>query len=223
MHAMVRGRKPMPRLLDLYCGAGGAAQGYADAGWDVVGVDLYPQPNYPFEFHQANAIEFLAMLDQLNEVWMFDAIHASPPCQRFSTMTKRWARSNEHPDLIAPTREWLVKLELPYIIENVVGAPLHNPVLLCGSMFGLPLRRHRLFESNLLLLRPECDHRSQSRVIGVYGHPGGSSKRDGITFGSTEEWRAAMGTPWMNAPEMAEAIPPAYTHYLGQQLYAALG
>jgi len=205
-----------PKLLDLFCGAGGAAKGSADAGFEVVGVDIVPQPHYPFTFVQDDALAYL--VDYGRE---FDAIHASPPCQRWSTMTKRWNRQAEHPDYIEAVRYWLRGLDpigTPWVIENVVGAPLQNPIRLCGSMFDLPLRRHRLFESNVHLVQPLCRHEQQTRIIGVYGHPGGSSKRDGIRFGSTDDWRMAMETPWMTAKEMAEAIPPAYTRFIGQQL-----
>ena len=138
-----------PRLLDLFCGAGGAAMGYHRAGFDVVGVDINPQPHYPFAFHQADALEY--------PLAGFDAIHASPPCQRFSTMTQRWARSSSRPGPDEPTRSRLRESMLPYVIENVAGAPLVGPIRLCGSSFGLPVRRHRLFEmSSPPLLVPPC-------------------------------------------------------------------
>ena len=201
-----------PRLLDLFCGAGGAAMGYHHAGFDVVGVDINPQPHYPFEFHQADALTF--PLDG------YDVIHASPPCQRYSKSTKRWG-DNDHPDLIAVTRERIEHLS--YVIENVPGAPLVDPIMLCGSMFDLRvdaryLQRHRLFESNVPLKTPDgrCDH--SGYAVGVYGHPGGRSTRDGLTFGTTDLWRIVMDTPWMTGKEMAQAIPPAYTEWIGRQL-----
>lgn len=132
-------------------------------------------------------------------------------------MTKRWGREDEHPDLIPPVRELLQRAGVPYVIENVMGAPLVNPVKLCGSQFGLKVRRHRLFETSFPVTQPECDHKSQGRVVGVYGNTGGSSKRDGITFGGVDSWRDAMGIDWMTAAELKEAIPPAYTAYIGQQ------
>ena len=217
-----------PRLLDLFCGAGGAGAGYAAAGFDVVGVDLEPQPRYPFEFWRGDALEVLVA-----EGRGFDAIHASPPCQRYSSLTRRHgaSRVDGHPDLVAPTRDLLVELGLPYVIENVPGAPLRSPVMLCGSMFGLAgtvagerrqLRRHRLFESPLLLYPPgPCAH-DGGRTIGVYGHPGGKSARDRVRFGGSSSWREAMGISWMRVPELAEAIPPAYTEWLGRQLRASL-
>src|SRR5512139_314282 len=147
----------MPRILDLFCGAGGAAVGYHRAGFDVVGVDINPQPNYPFEFVQADALWALQQLQvgSLLDYHLsdFDAIHASPPCQRYSTATKRNGTELEHPDLIGPTRELLQATGLPYVIENVVGAPLRDSILLCGSWFalgadGYRLKRHRLFETS---------------------------------------------------------------------------
>jgi len=209
------------RLLDLFCCAGGAAMGYHRAGFEVVGVDIKPQPHYPFEFHHADALEYLAAHGA-----EFDAIHASCPCQRHSSMTARWGRQEEHPNLIAPTRRALVALGKPYVMENVVGAPLYNAVMLCGSMFGLRsgdwyLERHRLFESNVLLW-VERDCRHKGRAIPVYGHAGGQSKRDRIKFPSTEAWREAMGIDWMTGPELAEAIPPAFTEYIGKQLIRVL-
>lgn len=209
------------RLLDLFCCAGGAGMGYHRAGFEVVGVDNRPQPRYPFEFHQADALEYLA--EHGHE---FDAIHASPPCQRYSTMTIRWGRQEEHPNLIGPTRNILVTLCKPYVMENVVGSPLFNPVVLCGSMFNLhsgewQLRRHRLFESNVILWTPgECRHKGKS--LPVYGHAGGTSKRDGIKFPGTDAWREGMGIDWMTGKELSQAIPPAYTEFIGKQLMTVL-
>lgn len=205
------------RLLDLFCCAGGAGTGYHRAGFEVVGVDKVHQPRYPFEFHQADALEYLA--EHGHE---FDAIHASPPCQRHSTMTIRWGRQEEHPNLIGPTRKALMSLGKPYVMENVVGAPLCNAVVLCGSMFGLrsgewQLQRHRLFESNIMLWTPgECRHKG--RALAVYGHAGGTSRRDGIRFPGTGAWPEGMGIDWMTGEELAEAIPPAYTEWIGKQL-----
>jgi DNA (cytosine-5)-methyltransferase 1 len=206
-----------PKLLDLFCCAGGAAVGYHRAGFEVVGVDVKPQPRFPFEFRQGDALEYLREHGQ-----EFDAIHASPPCQKHSTMTAKWGRRAEHPDLIAPTRKALVKLGKPYVLENVVGAPLYNAVMLCGSMFGLRsgewyLERHRLFES-CVMLWVERDCRHTGKAIPVYGHSGGSSRRDGKKFPWVAAWREAMGIDWMTGAELAEAIPPAYTEYIGTQL-----
>jgi DNA (cytosine-5)-methyltransferase 1 len=217
-----------PRLLDLFCGAGGAAVGYDRAGFEIIGVDIEPQPHYPFEFHQGEVIGLLDWMLEVDSVEFsgFDVIHASPPCQADSTMTARWGRQDEHPRLIAPVRRGLEALGVPYVIENVPGAPLISPLTLCGSMFGLrdaerQLRRHRLFESNVWLWPPGPCHHAR-RSVGVYGNPGGSSARDGITFGSVEDWREAMGIDWMNREELREAIPPAFTEFIGHQLIQAL-
>lgn len=211
-----------PRLLDLFCGAGGASMGYARAGFEVVGVDLHPQPRYPFEFIQADATTY--SLDG------FDAVHASPPCQAFSSMTRgRW-QEREHPDHVALMRDNFSHWGAPYIIENVPGAPLHNPITLCGTMFGLgvggaQLRRHRLFECPWFFdLLPECQHNDSERIngrpatVGVWGNAGGYSVRDDLQHYTTEERRQAMGIDWMKGRELSEAIPPAYTEYIGRQL-----
>lgn len=209
-----------PRLLDLYCGAGGATAGYQRAGWDVIGVDIEPQPNYPGDaFIQADALRFVRA-----HGGDFDAVHASPPCQGFSTQT---ADKSKHPRLIEPTREALLRLGVPYVIENVEGARPHlaNPVRLCGSSFGLDLRRHRYFEANWPIAGKPCDHSWQTfrsldmsmvragrlaSVVGVHGHlnyPGEFALRC-----------RAMGVDWMSNSELVEAIPPAYTEWIGAQL-----
>lgn len=202
------------KLLDLYCKAGGAGMGYHRAGYEVTGVDIAPQKNYPFEFIQSDALEYLR--DHWQE---YDVIHASPPCQKNSTMTKGlWKdRIESHPELIAPTRNMLVQTGKPYIIENVPGAPLFSPTVLCGSMFSfLKVRRHRLFETSFSVIAPTCNHAAQSHVVAVYGHSGGSSKRDGLKFDGVKEWKEAIGIDWMTGAELAEAIPPAYTEYIAR-------
>ena len=220
------------RLLDLFCCEGGAGTGYAQAGFDVVGIDIAPQPRYPFEFHQADAIEYVT------EHWReFDAIHASPPCQAYS-ITKH-SHGKDHPDLLEPTRMALIATGLPYIIENVVGAPLIDPVLLCGTMFNLSaidvdgeplvLQRHRLFESNVWLMSAGgCSHDGR-QVAGVYGggrHRNVSdrdspSRRGGYTpLGSVRA--ELMDMPWATQHGLTQAIPPAYTEFLGRQLMAHL-
>lgn len=201
-----------PRLLDLFCGAGGAALGYHWAGFDVVGVDLHPQPEFPFEFHQADAMTF--PLDG------FDVIHASPPCQAYSTLRNLGKQTGkERFYLVESIRERLTSAAVPYVIENVVGAPLHNPTILCGSMFYLSVRRHRLFESNTELPGPpRCFHRGTS--IGVYGdHP---QKSRGMNRAKTlREAQAAMGL-WISWKALTQAIPPRYTEWVGTQLLKAL-
>lgn len=197
-----------PRLLDLFCGAGGAARGYQQAGFHVTGVDVKTQPRYAGDvFIEADAMTY--PLDG------FDAIHASPPCQAHSTLNALWKR--DHPDLVAETRARLQAAGVPWVIENVPGAPLINPIVLCGSHFGngaggRQLRRHRLFESNVAMLAPACRHAGQP--VGVYGTGGGGQMTRGYK-GTTEEYREAMGMPWATKAEIAQAIPPAYTEYVG--------
>jgi DNA (cytosine-5)-methyltransferase 1 len=221
-----------PRLLDLFCGAGGAAMGYHRAGFEVVGVDIEPQPNYPFGFTQADALLYVeqSMHDEPGSVPCrgFDAIHASPPCQAYSAGARmRNGYAKEHPRLIEPIRELLIETGLPYVIENVPEAPLLNPVKLCGSHFGLDVRRHRGFEANFPLLVPTCTHLYQRVVVGVYGdHPEDSVIRKGhpaIRARSVGHAQEAMGIDWMETwNELKEAIPPAYTEHIGHFLIAHL-
>lgn len=214
-----------PKLLDLFCGAGGAAMGYSRAGFDVVGVDSADRLRYPFERRIADAIEYLDAGGWLG----FDAIHASPPCQRYTSLARdRWASADDHPDLIAPIRERLDVIGIPYVIENVPTAPLRAHLLLCGTMFNLgtgaaELRRHRLFEISppILIPTPPCTHGRRPTTIGVYGHAGGWSARDGGRH-SSAEWREAMGIPWMVGSELSEAIPPVYTELIGSYLIGAI-
>lgn len=234
---MIR-RKTKTRLLDLFCGAGGAAVGYHRAGFDVVGVDHRPQPRYPFEFVQADAMTF--PLDG------FDVIHASPPCQRYSIASRNIGRSHGKPDLIPAVRHRLTEQGAPWVIENVYGAPLFFPVLLCGSMFGLGsstglwLRRHRLFECSHLFLAPQCRHpkayackvygngtmyvgRETNRKcrisIGVYGNETNRWHQEQLGRNITiTEQREAMGIDWMTRAELTQAIPPAYTEWIGKRL-----
>lgn len=192
--------------------------GYYRAGFDVVGVDIEPQPHYPFAFRQGDALAVLRddYLAGYGDMSAFDAIHASPPCQHYSKLTKH---PENHPDLVAPVRELLQATGLPWVMENVPQAPLIDPVILCGSMFGLQVRRHRGFESSEPLKAPECNHRVQGHVVGVYGHPGGSETRNPhLRRHSVAEWRDAMGIEWMTARELKESIPPAYTEFIGTQL-----
>jgi DNA (cytosine-5)-methyltransferase 1 len=207
-----------PRLLDLFSGAGGAAMGYHQAGFDVVGVDIAAQPHYPFEFHQADALTF--PLDG------FDAIHASAPCQRFTAYgRRRGVDRKRHLDLIGLTRIRLQATGLPYILENVEGAPLHNPIRLCGTSFGPDLQRHRLFESNTALVGLPCDHdRNTSRWPQATNR---QNRRRTIEIGvyriSLRDQRRAMCIGWMTLEELSQAIPPAYTRFIGEQLLEHLG
>jgi C-5 cytosine-specific DNA methylase len=207
-----------PRLLDLFCGAGGAAVGYHRAGFDVVGVDILPQPHYPFEFIQEDVTVFFRRdLDYDG----FAAIHASPPCQRWSSKT---TNGDGHPDLITPLRPLLKATGLPYVIENVEGAPLDNPIMLCGSSFGLGVERHRLFESNVPLMASPCAHGQQPKRYRLYDHGRWYLSRIVHVFGTgggkgREHWQEAMGIDWTNdTDELREAIPPAYTELVGHQL-----
>lgn len=205
------------RLLDLFCGAGGAAMGYYRAGFDVVGVDIKPQPRYPFEFHQADALEYCAAHGR-----EFDAIHASPPCQGYSAMRHLpWLRDRDYPLLVPVTRLALLATGKPWVIENVSRAPL-NGAELCGAALGLPISRHRRFESSILLLFPSCP-----------GHPTlfpgpanmGRQERQGGIFGlaPNQDPREALGIDWMPLRDMRQAIPPAYTEYIGRQLMRFFG
>jgi DNA (cytosine-5)-methyltransferase 1 len=214
-----------PRLLDLYCCEGGAGMGYHLAGFDVVGVDIVARPRYPFEFHQGDALAYLEQHGHL-----FDAIHASPPCQDHSSL-KSMAGDHGTAHLLPDTRAALIALRRPWIMENVPGAPMPNAVMLCGSMFGLgadcedgyhQLRRHRLFEHH-----PDvpawppytCQHVGQP--MGVYGG-GGGARSNGRYQARRDEAVAALGTPWMTKHGVTQAIPPAYTEHLGAALLAAL-
>lgn len=208
-----------PRLLDLFCGAGGAAMGYHRAGFEVVGVDLAPQPHYPFEFHQADAMAF--PLDG------FDAIHASPPCQRYTVGRKIHNSGERHPDLVATTRERLVVTDVPWVIENVVGAPLRRAVTLCGTMFGLKVFRHRLFECSCpVLVPPHSAHDGSTGATDGYSTKARGRNGYICVAGHNfirQEAAEAMGIEWMASRyELAQAIPPAYTEFIGRQLLAAL-
>lgn len=209
----------MYRLLDLFCCAGGAATGYSRAGFHVIGIDRDPQKRYPFTFIQGDALEFLRRNAQ-----HFDAIHASPPCQRFARPTHLGRGRESHPDLIAPVRELLIASGKPFVIENVPGAPLNAPIVLCGAMFGLQVIRHRQFESNVPIVAPE--HRPHQGGTGTHRWPYAFSGYYEIAGTGQKGWtmpqgRAAMGIDWpMVRRELVEAIPPAYTEYIGRQLVA---
>lgn len=200
--------------------------GYHRAGFDLIGVDIEQQPNYPFEFVKMDAVEYL----QTQDLSQFAVIHASPPCQRFSGMqllsAARNGSYNEHADLIDPVRELLVQVGKPYVIENVIGAPLLNPIMLCGSMFGLKTYRHRLFESNIFMMTPMHEpHRDQTPPAGNGISPKGfiSVCGTGGVKGMTAKeilsyWSLAMDIDWMTRAELAQAIPPAYTEWIGREL-----
>ena len=192
--------------------------GYHRAGFEVIGVDIKKQKRYPFKFIQADALEILADKDFLNQ---FDAIAASPPCQTHSItqhLRNAQGKSTDKVDLIPQTRQALKDLGKPYIIENVPGAPLINPVILCGSAFELKVRRHRHFESNINLVGSICNHKLQGRPVGIYGSMRDEIPNGGKTADTIEQAREAMGIDWMIWGELVEAIPPAYTQYLGKQL-----
>jgi DNA (cytosine-5)-methyltransferase 1 len=192
--------------------------GYARAGFQVVGVDIEPQPHYPFPFLQA---DFLT----LDPEWLasFDVIHTSTPCQRHTKGAARWGTSGSHPDLIGPTRDLLDAVGLPYIIENVPEAPLRADLTLCGSMFGLRLVRHRTFELSGFTVPQPPEGTHAADYITVTGHAGGTSTRDGGEhFGTTDEWKEAMGIDWLPGSKMKEAIPPAYSEHIGLAARAAV-
>lgn len=211
------------RILDLFCGAGGAAAGYHRAGFDVVGVDISPQPRYPYKFYQADALEFLekdmkvASMLRVQQPW--DAIHASPPCQSYSRSMKHLAAPQ--PMLIEPLRELLERTHLPYVIENVEGAPLNDPLMLCGSMFGYDVWRHRLFETNFPVT--PLEHRHQRYPMNPHNVDGRRRMRERYGTAAESFWaREGMGIGWMTQAEAREAIPPYYTTYVGLHLRASL-
>lgn len=190
--------------------------GYHRAGFEVVGVDHKPQPNYPFEFHQDGALTFPTA--------SFDAIHASPPCQAFTAYARRSNHVGDHPDLIAATRERTQSAERPFVIENIPGSPLVDPIQLCSSSFGLDVRRHRLFETNWSLEGKPCDHTWQTPRF-----PPASNRKNLRSTVEVGVWRIpldvqqmAMGIDWMTRGELSQAIPPAYTEWIGRQLIRQL-
>lgn len=217
-----------PRLLDLYCRAGGSAMGYHLAGFAVTGVDQAAQPRFPFAFVQAEALAYVQAQGHT-----YDVVTASPPCQRYSALKGLTTRA--YPDLLAQTRAVLQATGRPWVLENVPGAPLRWPLLLCGTMFGLHtacgarLRRHRLFESNLLLWSPgPCAHHAsgpeRTRTITITGAtPQRNVERNRLreTF-PVAAARQAMGIPWMGMRDLSQAVPPAYTAWIGAQLLRVL-
>lgn len=209
-----------PRLLDLFSGAGGAAVGYHRAGFDVTGIDIVEQHNYPFTFISGDALEVLK--DQ-RFLGTFDAIHASPPCQAYSSAAGyQRSQGKTYPDLVAPTRQGLQASGLPWVIENVPGAPIRADYRLCGCMLGLPqIRRERWFETSWqgYELRPPCHHVELAITVTGTGTPSRSAQRvRGLPNPTIAEIRAAMGIDWMTRHELSQAIPPAYTQYIGEQM-----
>lgn len=204
-----------PRLADLFCGSGGAGMGYSQAGFDVVGVDIEPQPDYPFEFHQMDALEF--------PLAGFVAVHASPPCPAHSSLNG-WSGDSKSPDLIPATRARLIASGVPYVIENVEGAPLLNAVRICGQALGLKVRRHRRFEANFPLMVPPCHHPGPPVIVvgGSIGRKIFDPRRRAIAP-SFEEAKEVMGMPWVTTRRgVVDAIPPAYSLLIGEQLMQVL-
>jgi DNA (cytosine-5)-methyltransferase 1 len=223
------------RILDVFSGAGGAGYGYHLAGFEVVGLDIKPQNHYPLEFHQGDALAVLDTLiagNQWNGYTLddFDSIHSSPECKAYTVCNL--SPKQNYQMLIGEVRQRLQRIGKPYVIENVAGAKKHMQasLVLCGTMFGLPMERHRLFESNVFMFPPAmCDH--SIAHIAVYGHSvwdswlEGTPRKDGRKRPdsvSIEVGRRAMQIDWMNIEELAEAIPPAYTRFLGEQLMQAV-
>lgn len=210
------------RALDLFCCAGGASMGLHRAGFDVVGVDIRPQPRYPFEFHQGDALTY--PLDGFDFIW------ASPPCQRFSDLAKRNGNGNDWPDLVDPIRSRLIATGSAFVIENVEGAPLRRDLVLCGTMFhGLRVLRHRIFEANFYL--PQPAHGKHPHVFTMDKRKSHFGKLDQnnafvqVTGGgncSKANAASAMGIDWMTKCELNEAIPPAYSEYIGKAAISAM-
>ena len=198
------------RIADLFCGAGGSAYGLSIAGFEVEGFDIVPQPNYPFKFTCKSAFEV--------DLTQYDAIWASPPCQAYISVGRTRTRQ-KYQNLIPNTRYLLQQSKLPYIIENIVPAPLIDPVVLCGEMFGLRVLRHRKFESNLTLVVPEHERHNSNGVHRSSRGGGYYWAVNGHEIGTLKQWKDAMGIEWMTSKrELAEAIPPKYSEYLGKQL-----
>jgi len=210
----------MPRLLDLFCGAGGSAVGYSRAGFDdIVGVDIVQQPRYPFRFVLGDALDYVAAHGH-----EFDAIHASPPCQQYTPL--RAVHGREYPDMVAAVRAGLLESWRPWIIENVPGAPLRYGVQLCGAMFALRVYRHRRFETSWLVMQPEHPR----HLVRAGGHKAQRQRKTHyeaggfvtITGNVGSYCGPAMGIDWMDGETLSQAIPPAYTEFIGRQLLQAL-
>ena len=206
----------MRKVLDLFCGAGGASMGYSLAGYEVTGVDIKHGKRYPFTYIRKDVMSLTP-----EDLQGYDLIHASPPCQTYSAtkhLRNAQGKTTSKLDLVKPVRELLIASGIPYVIENVEGAPLIDPVQLCGSAFGLMVRRHRLFESSMPLKGTGCNHREQGKPVGIYGSMRDEIPGGGHTAKTMDQAYEAMGINWMIWGELVEAIPPAYTHYVGQQI-----
>lgn len=210
-----------PRLLDLFCGQGGAAWGYHLAGFDVTGIDIRPQPLLPAEitFIHADALAYLR-----GHGHEYDAIHASPPCRAYTHARHSAPNTYHHPQLIEPVREALKATGRPYVIENVPGAPLSDPVLLCGAMFGLKTYRHRLFETNWDLGGQAPTHEPHTARTARMGRPAGEGEYHSFVgnFSGLQRAREVMGMPWANQDGIRQAVPPAYTQWIGERLIDSL-
>lgn len=209
------------KALDLFCCAGGASMGLHRAGFDVTGVDITPQPRYPFRFIQGNALE--ANLTGYDFIW------ASPPCQAYTVAGQNYRRDGKvYPDLIAATRSKLKESGLPWVMENVPGSPLTNAIVLCGSIFGLPIVRHRIFEANFHIgLVPPCQHGPETITVCGHGTPSwqiANRRRKGLIGNPTiADKRKAMGIDWTNRGELSQAIPPAYSQWIAEKFFRQLG
>jgi DNA (cytosine-5)-methyltransferase 1 len=207
------GMKNKPKCIDLFCGAGGAAMGLHNAGFQVIGVDINPQPHFPFVFHCADAMTF--------PLKGFDFAWASPPCQKHSRLNG--INQKEYLDFIAPIRDRLIDAGIPFVLENVVGAPLVNPTILCGSMFKLGVWRHRLFEPHgFTLVAPSCNHAAVPLPLDVTGTGGPCNTRKTGGGGlhrkpkNMAQASKAMGIDWMTRKEIVQSIPPAYAEFIGK-------
>ena len=192
--------------------------GYSKAGFEVTGIDLKHGKRYPFNYIRGDVMDYITDMDFLRS---FDVIHASPPCQTFSAtkhLRNAQGKSTSKLDLVEPVRNALIESGIPYIIENVQGAPLIDPILLCGSAFDLKVRRHRLFESSFKLVGTKCDHKKQGKPVGIYGSMRDEIPNGGHTAKTMAEANEAMGIDWMIWGELVESIPPIYTAFIGLQI-----